>query len=134
MHARPPKDDTLVAFDEAMLALHRSEPANLAMPYTSVCGGFFHKLLAGRVVEDSPYYTPQNLALAQRLRVLEAETGHTVTQLLLAFFFRQDFACVPLYGPRSAADLAEAMAAPDCGLPADAFTADEQNAVTGKLQ
>ena len=61
---KPYPDETMVVMDEEMLQFHK-ESNVLAMPYFSLCSGFFTKLEAGLDVTDSPYYTEENLQLAK---------------------------------------------------------------------
>ena len=108
---KPMADDTLVMMDEEMQKYHTENPRNLAMPYSAVCNGFFHKLFVnGRsAVADSKYYTEQNLKNAEGLRELMEEYGVSVTQAVLGYLTCQKFTCLPLYGPRNIADLKDAM-------------------------
>ena len=107
----PPADDTLAIMDAEMQQYHRENPANLAMPYMAACGGFFHKLFANGkdAVRSSEYFTPGNLKAAEGLHELMMEYGVSVTQAVLGFFTCRDFTCLPLYGPRNAEDLRDAM-------------------------
>ena len=108
---RPPADDTLAIMDQEMQKYHTENPQNLAMPYMSVCSGFFHKLYAGRTaaVKDSEYYTPENIRIAEGLHGLMEEYQISLTQAVLGYLTCRDFTCLPLYGPRNTADLREAM-------------------------
>lgn len=112
-HMRPPDDDTMVAMDEHMLKIHR-RGNNLAMPYFGLCSGFFHKLdaLGPDAVADSPYCTPGNLLLKKRIDAIRRETGASLTQVLLGFFYAQDFPVVPLVFSSNIDHLKDAMAAP----------------------
>ena len=47
--------------------------------------------------------------IAEKLQILAGRYNATLTQVLLGFFTCQGFTCLPLYGPRSAKDLQEAM-------------------------
>lgn len=108
---KPMADDTLVMMDEEMQKYHEENPRNLAMPYSSVCNGFFHKLFTeGKdAVSSSEYYTEGNLKNAERLHELMEEYEISVTQAVLGYLTCQKFPCLPLYGPRNIADLKEAM-------------------------
>lgn len=110
-HMNPPKDDTLAVMDQEMYRYHTENPENLAMPYMSVCGGFFQKLLekGPEAVRQSEYYTPSNLRMAERVKEIMKKYEVTATQAVLGFLTCQDFQCLPLYGPRSAADIEEAV-------------------------
>lgn len=110
---KPLEDDTLQYIDREMQAYHIGNPSNLAMPYMGICSGFFHNFIekGEQSVQDSPYYTEGNIRLAQKVKTI-METYHaTVTQAVLGFFTCRDFKCLPLYGPRNAENLKEAMGA-----------------------
>ena len=104
-------DDTLVYADSQMQQYHRENKGNLLMPYMGVCSGFFHKYAAGGAdaVKGSPYYTEGNLKTAERVKELCEKYNATVTQAVLGFFGQQDFDCAPLYGPKNAEQVREAM-------------------------
>ena len=110
-YMNPMEDDTLVYADEEMQAYHREAPWNLLMPYMGVCSGFFHKYAVGGAdaVKSSPYCTERNLKMAERIKMLCEKYNATVTQAVLGFFGQQDFDCAPLYGPKNAEQIIEAM-------------------------
>lgn len=107
----PPKDDTLKRMDKEMRRYHENHPNNLAMPYMSSCSGFFQKLLqkGESAVKDSEYYTEGNVQMFGKLKKIVEQYGCTLTQAVLGFFTVQEFTCIPLYGPRNAEDIKEAM-------------------------
>lgn len=110
-YMNPLDDDTLVYADSQMQQYHRENKDNLLMPYMGVCSGFFHKYAAGGAdaVKGSPYYTEGNLKTAERVKELCEKYNATVTQAVLGFFGQQDFDCAPLYGPKNAEQVREAM-------------------------
>lgn len=114
-HMNPLEDDTLVYMDGSMQDYHRERPENLAMPYMGICEGFFHKFLeqGEASVKDTAYYTEGNIKIAQKLPHLMEKYNATANQAVLGFFSVQDFACLPLYGPRSIENLQDAMQAFD---------------------
>jgi aryl-alcohol dehydrogenase-like predicted oxidoreductase len=105
------EDDTLVSMTKEMAEYHKSTPSNLAMAYTSICGGFFSKLIeqGAEFVKDSPYYTEENLKIAREIKMTSDYYGITVMQGVLSFFAEADFQCLPLFSPRSVSNLYEAM-------------------------
>lgn len=109
-YMNPQEDDTLVTMDEEMVAYHRENPENLAMPYQGFCSGYFNKLivLGEEGVKGSVYDTPGNRKIKDRIEMLMEKYKITATQAVLGFFACQDFACLPLYGPRNEANLKEA--------------------------
>ncbi|RKI93597.1 aldo/keto reductase [Parablautia intestinalis] len=94
-------DDTLAYTRGDAWDYHVENLRNLEMPYMGNCSGFFHifaqKGEAG--VKENPYYTPGNVAVAERMRILRKRYDCTITQCVLGFFYHQPFPCVPLYGP-----------------------------------
>ena len=112
-YMNPLDDDTLVYADEEMQQYHRGHTENLLMPYMGVCSGFFHKYIGKGpdAVKDSPYYTDGNLKMAERVRRICDKYNATVSQVVLGFFGQQDFDCAPLYGPKNAEQIEEAMKA-----------------------
>lgn len=110
-YMKPLEDDTLEYIDSKMQEYHRENPENLAMPYMGICGGFFHSYIEkGELsVQNSPYYTQGNIRMAQKIKDITERYQITVTQAVLGFFTCRDFQCVPLYGPRNAENLKEAI-------------------------
>lgn len=107
----PPKDDTLKRMDEEMRRYHECNLSNLAMPYMSSCSGFFQKLLlkGENAVSESEYYTDGNIHMFEKLKRIMAQYECSITQAVLGFFTVQNFTCLPLYGPRNAEDIKEAI-------------------------
>lgn len=112
-YMNPLSDDTLAYADEEMQQYHRENAGNLLMPYMGVCSGFFHAYAAKGedAVKESPYYTEGNVRTARRVLELSTHYHATISQVVLGFFGQQDFNCAPLYGPRNAEQLKEAMKA-----------------------
>lgn len=110
-YMKPLEDDTLEYMDCEMQEYHRENSRNLAMPYMGICSGFFHNFLekGGLSVQDSPYSTEENIRMAHKIEELTKLYHATVTQAVLGFFTCQDFPCLPLYGPRNAENLRDAM-------------------------
>lgn len=110
-YMRPAEDDTLEYVDVKMQEYHKKNAGNIAMPYSGICNGFFHQYIenGAHAVQGSPYYTEGNIRLAEQMQMLMEKYQATVTQIVLGFFTCRDFSCLPLYGPRSAVNLEEAM-------------------------
>lgn len=110
-HMKPFDDDTMVTMDDTMLAYHKKNPGNMAMPYFGICSGFFHHLAAGKEekVKSSPYYNPQNLELARKIGQLREKYGASITQILIGFYLTQDFTMIPLVGSTNPDRLKDAM-------------------------
>lgn len=94
---KPYPDETMVTMDEEMLKFHQ-ESNILAMPYFSLCSGFFTKLAAGVDVTTSPYYTEENIKLAEHLQLLTSKYKASLTQIIMGFFFVQDMPMCALAG------------------------------------
>ena len=96
---KPFDDDTMVTADDAMLDFYRHS-ANTPMPYFSICSAFFHILAAKGedAVRSSCYFTPKNVALAQKIDELRQKYHCTITQVLMGFYFTRDFTVIPLAG------------------------------------
>ena len=105
---KPYPDETMVVMDEEMLQFHK-ESNVLAMPYFSLCSGFFTKLEAGLDVTDSPYYTEENLQLAKKLNTLTKKYNCSLTQIIMGFFLVQDMPFCALAGACSEAQLLDFM-------------------------
>ena len=110
-YMNPLPDDTLAYFKDDLFKYHAENLQNLAMPYMSVASGFFHIFAAEGVegVKNNPYYTPQNIQVAERCLELAKKYGSSISQVALGFFTFQPFPCVPLYGPQNVAQLEDAM-------------------------
>ena len=119
----PLSDDTLETIDEEMYDYHRENLANLAMPYSGVANGFFHKYITEgkESVKNSPYYTKDNLRIVERVLELMKEYDASPSQVVLGYFTQQDFPCVPLYGPRNPEQVEEAMRTFDIGFKKDDY-------------
>ena len=114
--AGPLMDDTLIRADGEMLAYHQGGTQNTMMPYSGLCEGFFHGLESAAVsdrVKRSPYYTPINLRMAERIAALREKYAATTSQVLAGFFFTRVCPMLPLFGCSSEEHLAELIAAVD---------------------
>lgn len=122
-HMNPLADDTLVTFDDEMYEYHKGNKRNLAIPYMSVCSGFFHLYLTGGPdsVKNNPYNTPQNRLIAENLKVLMKKYDASITQVVLGFFTVQDFDCLPLYGPLNQEQIKDALKTMDINFTSDDY-------------
>ena len=109
-------DKTMVLMDPDMWRYHL-ESGLAAIPYTSQAGGFFTKLAENRMTNTaSPYNTPQNQARLERIRQLMAQTGLSITQIVLGYLRSQPFTTVPIVGPKSIEQLQDCLTAADVRL------------------
>ena len=113
-YMKPFGDPTMVAVDAPALDFYRSSH-NTPMPYFGLCSGFFHILSAKGpdAVKDSAYFTEGNLKLADHIQNLCKKYDCTITQVLLGFYFMQDFTVIPLVGTSNISQLDEMLKAPE---------------------
>ncbi len=115
-------DQTWAKMDDELLALHQ-ETGLPAIPYTSQANGYFQKIAAGKPLQgateatyDSELVRPINRARFTRLEHLSAETGLTLTQLVLAWLRGHEFPVVPIIGPRTMEQFQDSLSAADVNL------------------
>ncbi|GLX67529.1 aldo/keto reductase [Paenibacillus glycanilyticus] len=109
------EDQTLVAMDEGMFALHR-EAGLTAIPYSSQAQGLFTKLAEGRLSLDDDtaapmYRSDSNRMKLGRIRTLAEEKGIAVSQLVLSYMLSQPFPTIPIIGCHSHAQLEDSIQA-----------------------
>ena len=104
-------DDTCVTVSQEMLSTHEAHPEILLMPYSSAANGFFHRLLkeGKEAVFKAPYYSPENLMIAEKLGELCAAKQCTLTQAMLGWFTVQNVRCLPLYATHQPERVKEAL-------------------------
>ena len=96
------EDDTLVQMDDPTHAFH----VRTGLPcvcFSSQAKGFFTKLdqLGEAGLPDKAkrrFYTPENIAVYERMRTLSSETGHSIHALALAYLTSQPFPTFPIAG------------------------------------
>jgi aryl-alcohol dehydrogenase-like predicted oxidoreductase len=110
-------DKTTAPMNAGMYQYHL-ESGLAAVPFTSQAGGFFSKLASGRLtLQDSgAFNTPRNLSRLERVRQLSAESGLSITQIILGYLLSQPFATVPIIGPKHLAHLEDSLTAVDIRL------------------
>ena len=111
-------DPMTVAMDDETYAYHR-RTGLAAIPYSSQAGGYFQKLAEGREIrpgQQKSYGTAENRKRAARLQALAQKTGHSVSQIVLAYLTNQPFATIPIVGCRTVAQVEDSMAAEDVRL------------------
>lgn len=96
------EDPTLVAMDARTWRMHRDTGMAL-VPFSSQAKGFFTKLyeLGVEGLTDKAkrrYYTPENLAIYERLLKVREETGLSVGAIAVAYLTCQPFPTFPLAG------------------------------------
>jgi aryl-alcohol dehydrogenase-like predicted oxidoreductase len=113
-------DPTMVNMDSALYSLHRQ--INLAaIPYASQANGYFQRLAAGTLDAMPPasrrlYDTPANRARYARIQMLAADSGLTVTAIVLGYLRGQPFPTIPIIGCHTLAQLEDSCRAADTRL------------------
>lgn len=123
-------DPTLAVMDAELWQLHHQ--SNLACaPYSSQANGFFHKLLNGlpetslNPIHRRMYLTDANRARMERVRQFCADSGLSITQVILGYLLLQPFPTFPIIGARTIDYLRDSLTAVPTRLaPADLRTLD----------
>ena len=114
--AGPPYGDPTTAWmDQERMAYHQ-ETGLAAIPYQSQAFGLFQRMDAGTLDQMNAgfrgFYDPaESQRSYTQMRRIMAETGLTITQVVLGYLIAQPFATVPIIGSRSLAQLADSMSA-----------------------
>jgi aryl-alcohol dehydrogenase-like predicted oxidoreductase len=120
-------DPTMVAMDRAMHAFHR-ETGLAAVPFSSQAGGWFQKRdKAGAPVPGS-FATEANERRFQAARAIAAETGLTLTQIVLGYLLSQPFATFPIVGSHTLEQLEDCLSASAVRLTAEQMQTLDQAA------
>ena len=109
--AKSMPDPTMVPMDAALWQLHRTSGLP-AIPYASQASGFFARVAEKTLDRMNPapralYATPENLRRAARVQQLAAETGLTITAIVLGYLRSQLFVPIPIVGCPPLAQLAD---------------------------
>jgi len=112
-------DPTMVAMDGALHAYHR-ESGLAAIPFSSQAGGWFHKhsrAPGGAATKtSSAWASPENEARLRRVRQLAADSGLSITQIVLGYLTGQPFPTFPIIGCRTLEQLRDSLTAADIRL------------------
>jgi len=117
-HALP--DPTMVAMDASLQAWHRRTVLPV-IPYASQANGFFQRLADDRLagLNDASrrlYDTPQNRRRFARVQTLAAESGLSITAIVLGYLRGQPFPAIPIIGCRTLAQVEDSCRAADVKL------------------
>lgn len=116
-------DPTMVSMEDSLHSLHRQTQL-AAIPYASQANGYFQRLATG-ALDAMPagsrrlYDTPANRARYARIQQLAADSGLTVTAIVLGYLRSQPFATIPIIGCRTLAQLEDSCRAADVVLSAE---------------
>lgn len=108
-------DKTTVAMNPELFAYH-AQSGMAAMAYSSQAGGLFHKLAAGNDAVGRAYPIGPNRERLTRVQSFCAQTGLTITQVVLGFLMAQPFVTVPIVGCRTEAQLRDSLTAAEVHL------------------
>ena len=102
-------DPTMVAMDGDLLRLH-GESGLPAIPYASQANGYFQRAAAGTLAgmnEGSRrlYDTAENRRRSQAVQALAAESGRSVSAIVLGYLLGQPFPVLPIVGCRTVAQV-----------------------------
>jgi aryl-alcohol dehydrogenase-like predicted oxidoreductase len=116
-------DPTMCAMDDEMWRYHM-ETGLAAIPYSSQANGLFQKMAMGRsdrlsAGQQRLYAGKENHERGRRVQELAAETGLTVTQVVLGYLLSQPFTTVPIVGCKTTAHLRDSLTAADVRLSPD---------------
>lgn len=108
-------DRTLVSMTADLYAYHR-KTGLAAIPFSSQANGLFQKLEAGEQGRMSTgalamYNLDETKRRLSRIKKLEAETGLSITQIVLAYLTSQPFTTIPIIGCKTPAHLADSLSA-----------------------
>jgi aryl-alcohol dehydrogenase-like predicted oxidoreductase len=102
-------DPTMVVMDGALFDLHAGSGMPAA-PYASQANGFFQRAAAGTLdaMQESGrrlYDTPENRRRSQAVQALAAESGRSISAIVLGYLLGQPFPVLPIVGCRSVAQV-----------------------------
>ena len=103
--------------DPELFAYH-TQSGMAALAYSSQAGGLFQKLAAGNDAVGRAYPLGPNRKRLARVQSLCAESGLTITQIVLGYLMAQPFVTVPIVGCRTEAQLRDSLTAADVCLTA----------------
>ncbi len=110
-------DKTMVAMDADLKGYHLASGLT-AIPYSAQANGYFQRLAAGekdKIKEGQRliYGNRSNDRRLERIRQLGAETGLSITAIVLGYLMSQPFPTLPLFGCRTMEQLEDSLQAAD---------------------
>ena len=113
---KPPGDKTMCAMDRETMDFH-GQTGMAAVPYNSQAGGFFSKMdVDAKSVEKSGMYSDGNVKLYGYLKSVADELDVPISQIVLAYFWKQPFVSIPIVGCRNLEQLTDSVNAVNCDL------------------
>ena len=113
-------DSTLMQMDASFREWHRKHNFPL-LAYSSQANGFFNKLAAGGDGAMVPglFDTPRNRQVFAAVQNVAADTGLTVTQIVIGYLRSQPFPVIPIVGCKNETHLRDSLSAAGVQLPVD---------------
>ena len=108
-------DKTMAIMDAELRQFH-VETGMAAVPYSSQAGGLFQKMARGLQTGRGIYQSPENIECFARVQRFSAETGLSITQIVLGYLTSQPFTTVPVVGCKTMAHLEDSLTALDVRL------------------
>jgi aryl-alcohol dehydrogenase-like predicted oxidoreductase len=117
------QDKTMAIMDDDMRQFHL-ETGLAATPYSSQGNGLFQRMEQGTLAHMDPnlrgmYQVEANRVRFERVKRLAADSGLSVTQVVLGYLLSQPFTSVPIVGCRTVEQLRDSLTAADVRLDAD---------------
>ena len=124
-------DPTMAAMGSALFDLHAASGLP-AIPYASQANGYFQRAAADTLAgmnEGSRrlYDTPENRRRSQAVQALAAETGRSISAIVLGYLLGQPFPVLPIVGCRTVAQVEDS-----CRAAAQSLSAAEIAFVDGR--
>ena len=113
-------DQTMVAMDTGLKQYHLVS-GMAVIPYSSQANGYFQHLAAGetdkiKLQHRNMYGSRTNDVRLERIRKLGAETGLSITAIVLGYLMAQPFPTLPVFACRTMAQLEDTLQASDVSL------------------
>ncbi len=110
-------DKTMLAMDSGLRQFHLAS-GMAAIPYSSQANGYFQHLAAGeedkiKAHHRQMYGSRTNDVRLARIRKLSADTGLSITAIVLSYLLAQPFPTLPVFACRTMTQLEDTLAAAD---------------------
>ena len=121
--AGPPYGDPTTGWMAAQRFAYHQETGLATLAYQSQAYGLFHRMQAGTLDQMNPGFRDFYVQDASKRRYevmteIMAETGLTITQVLLGYLLSQPFVTIPIVGCHSRAQIADSMTSAEVRLTA----------------
>ncbi len=111
---------SLAAMDQSLWDYHKATRL-AAIPYSSQANGLFQKLESGQAERIAPsqremFMNSETQARFRRVLELKAQTGFTISQIVLGYLTGQPFPTIPVIGPKNMDQLEDSLSGADVAL------------------